>query len=478
MKLNWPLLTIVALYLIVGSLYAIYTPLWQVPDEPAHYNYVRALADTHHLPVMESGDYDQAYIERLTSEGFPAHLSVAALTYEDHQPPLYYLLATPVYWLSGGSLRVLRLFSLALGGVVVVMTGRIAQLLFPQRKTLVWLAAGLVAFIPQHVAMMAGVNNDALTEALLALWLYLALEYLRSNVRPVTLSLVGGALLLTKTTGYVVLPLSLVVLALRHVRSRLSWRRTARQALLLLIPTLLLGALWWGRNLAVYGWPDFLGLQRHNAVVVGQPRTADWIARDGLFPFLTDALRTTFRSFWGQFGWMGVVVDRRIYLAVGLLSALMLWGFVWHLINGKDDTPHPRHRDALILLGCATAFTFALPFWYNLTFVQHQGRYLFPALPALALAAALGLHRLAQIRLAVITALLLFLVLLVLGGVGLVRGDLPLWPMVMTGLTIALVMAAGVLGEAWHPWFAGLLLSGLIALDLWCLFGFIVPMLT
>ena len=477
MKHTWPVIAIIIVYLTVGSLYAVYTPDWQVPDEPAHYNYIRALAETQQLPVMEPGDYDQAYIEQLTSEGFPENLSVAPLTYEDHQPPLYYVLATPIHLLTGGSLLALRLFSLILGAIVIVMTAGITDALFPGKPALAWLAAGLAAFIPQHVAMMAGVNNDALTEALLSSWLWLALRYLRGDARPHTLGLVLGALLLTKTTGYVALPLALISLILRHRRSRLSWKRTLQHAGYMLAPALTLGGLWWFRNLTVYGWPDFLGLARHNAVVFGQPRTAEWIARDGLLPFLTSALWTAFRSFWGQFGWMGVVVDRRIYLGVAILSALMIWGFIWYLIDGSDDH-QPRHRDALILLGCATLITFVLPIWYNLTFVQHQGRYFFPALPAMALAAALGLHRLIKKRLAVITALLMIVILIILGGVGLLRGDLPLWPMALTGITAAIIMAGGLLGRRWRPVFGGLLLIGLVALDLWCLFGFIVPILT
>ncbi|MCJ7735828.1 MAG: hypothetical protein MUQ10_00755, partial [Anaerolineae bacterium] len=66
------LLVIVAVYIVVGALYAVYTPLWQVPDEPAHYNYIRSLATSHGLPVLEPGDYDQALLSDLTSLGFPS----------------------------------------------------------------------------------------------------------------------------------------------------------------------------------------------------------------------------------------------------------------------------------------------------------------------------------------------------------------------------------------------------------------------
>ncbi|MCU0522595.1 MAG: glycosyltransferase family 39 protein, partial [Anaerolineae bacterium] len=158
MRSNWPAIAILAAYLVVGSLYAAGTPAWQAPDEPAHYNYVRALATGEGIPVMEAGDYDQDYISRLTREGFPPDLSVLPLEYEDHQPPLYYLLATPIYWLSGGDVLSLRLFSLLLGGVGVAMLFLLIREFRPAEPAVAWLGGGLVAFVPQFVAMTASVN--------------------------------------------------------------------------------------------------------------------------------------------------------------------------------------------------------------------------------------------------------------------------------------------------------------------------------
>ena len=43
----------------------------------------------------------------------------------------------------------------------------------------------------------------------------------------------------------------------------------------LLLPALLLGGLWFARDAFTYGATDWLGLARHNAVVVGQPRTLE-----------------------------------------------------------------------------------------------------------------------------------------------------------------------------------------------------------
>ena len=90
-KKHWPVIGILVAYLIVGTFFAALTPRWQVPDEPAHYNYIAALAQGKGFPVMEARDYDQKYLERLTAEHFPPSLPTDSLAYEDHQPPLYYL---------------------------------------------------------------------------------------------------------------------------------------------------------------------------------------------------------------------------------------------------------------------------------------------------------------------------------------------------------------------------------------------------
>ena len=110
------LVAILIVYGGLGTLFAIKTPSWQNPDEPAHYNYIAHLATERRLPVLRMGDYDGQYLERLKAERFPPELSIEPVRYESHQPPLYYLLAVPVYWLSQGLPLALRLFGVVLGG--------------------------------------------------------------------------------------------------------------------------------------------------------------------------------------------------------------------------------------------------------------------------------------------------------------------------------------------------------------------------
>src|SRR5574341_677356 len=112
---------IVAAYLAIGIQYAVLTPRWEVPDEPAHYNYIRYLVDKKSLPTLDPGEYDQGYLAWLTSAQFPPYLPVDSLQYESWQPPLYYVLAAPIYLSTNGGLLPLRLFSLALGAGVIIL---------------------------------------------------------------------------------------------------------------------------------------------------------------------------------------------------------------------------------------------------------------------------------------------------------------------------------------------------------------------
>jgi len=437
------LVAIVAAYTTIGVLYAALTPTWQVPDEPAHYNYVRALAEGRGFPVLEHGDYDQAYLERLKSERFPPELPIELVEYEDHQPPLYYLLATPVYLLFGGAVLPLRLISVTLGALLLLVVFGTVRAIFPTQPGLALITIALIAFIPQHVAMTAGVNNDALAELVVGGTLWALVVYVggdRERDRPWQIGLLLAVALLTKTTAYAVVVVAMVAVLVRWRRERRAWGWAVGQLAWMLVPALLVSAPWFIRNGLTYGWSDPLGLVRHNEIVEGQLRTSEYLALHGWAAYWERAWRFTFQSFWGQFGWMGVVLPARIYKGLTLLSTLLAAGFIAWLFQHRrpsQSTNLPIYQSTnspilpLFLLALSAILTFFSFVWHNLTFVQHQGRYLFPALIPIGVAAALGLD-----------------------------------------------VLAGVLPQRLRSWAIAALFAGLAALDVYCLFRFIIPFLT
>lgn len=450
---QWAALVFVFIsYLVVAGAYAIKTPKWNNPDEPAHFNYVRHVATTLTLPVLKMGDYDQDYLERLKPLKFPDSLPVDSIRYESHQPPLYYLLAAPIYSLSQGSsldrtVLALRGFSIALGGLLLFLVFGTAREALPQSPYLAPGAAAVGAGIPMHAAMTAAINNDTLAEVVLTGSLWLMLRGLRRGFdRRLCLALGGllGLALLTKITIYIALPLALLAMTGRWVlarRSRASYafgvgaagtlttaspaaRRDEplwRQVTMVYGVALLVSAWWFVRNALTYGWNDPFGLVRHDAIVIGQPRTQLTLAA------LEYLLGTTFQSFWGQFGWMGIVLDRRLYYAAGVLSAVAVAGlvlYVWR-VRRQPSRLEPLERWALLLLATTVLLVVAAFIYYNLSFVQAQGRYLFPAIAAISLFIALGVAEVTPRALSPAGLLAVYLGLLAMNYLSLTRSIAP-----------------------------------------------------
>jgi hypothetical protein len=136
---------------------------------------------------------------------------------------------------------------------------------------------------------------------------------------------------------------------------------------------------------------DIYGMANHDAVVAEQPRTAEWIAAEGLVPWLERWVTFSFQSFWGQFGWMGVVMPTWMYRALALWTAVLIFGILVWLRRARREVDSSGQRTQLTILAAAVLFVVATYVYYNWTFVQHQGRYLFPALIPISLGVALAI---------------------------------------------------------------------------------------
>jgi 4-amino-4-deoxy-L-arabinose transferase-like glycosyltransferase len=410
-RLVVPVLALIVLgFVAIGVLYALNTPPWQAPDEPAHYNYVAQVAKSGCCPVLAPGDWDQAALGDLVSAGFPPGADVSRLQYEDHQPPLFYVIGSLAFTLSGGSLLVLRLLSLAFGAGAVIASYVAVARVFPRLPQLALGAAAFVAFLPQFIAISASANNDSLAVLVVSMLAVVAMTYLGNptwldpqgavqpydeSSRPHAAALGGftGVAFLTKLTIY--LPAAVIAGLAILLRWRIEKRSPgwlAQQIGWSAGMALAFGLPWWVRDVTVYGWPDIVGLGRHDAVVVGQPRTAELLSRVGTAEYVREYASTVYHSTLGQFGWMGVPMPPPFYLGIGLFLIFALAGLIV-LAARRRAGPGlcPPQRAALwILAGLMAATLFGLVD-YNLTFVQFQGRYLFPMLIPLALGVAAGL---------------------------------------------------------------------------------------
>ncbi|MFN8523108.1 MAG: hypothetical protein U0821_08385 [Chloroflexota bacterium] len=403
--------------------YALVTPRWNNPDEPAHFNYARTLARDHRLPVLSPGDWDADLLERLKASRFPNDADISTIRYEGHQPPLYYLLAAGVLRAIENAplprqVFALKLLSIGLGTLTVTGTFLLARVLAPGRPALALVAAAVAAYVPMNTAMSAAVNNDSLANGLAALTLAAIAYGLRRGFDDRGASLFGfllGALLLTKVTVYGFVALGLATVAAAeytrlHRVGHIEMAALIRRPLLCLGGALAVSGWWFARGVQVYGWNDPLGLIRHDLVVVGQPRFPGF--EMGAIAYVG---QTLFRSFWGQFGWMGIVLDERLYSIYLVLTLAAMIGWLAQRSLGRQaerrqQTPDEEvtvgvrdgtggwlaaliddeRRLTLVLMVAATALVFFQVGYYNLTYVQAQGRYLFPALGPISIGLAAG----------------------------------------------------------------------------------------
>jgi 4-amino-4-deoxy-L-arabinose transferase-like glycosyltransferase len=394
---------IAVLYLLLATAYATLTPAWQAPDEPAHFNYVRFLATHDQLPELKVGDYPGPYLEELKAERFPPGKPVDPIQYESYQPPLYYALAAIAYKAGGGSLVSVRLFSVLLGLGVLLLAYAVVRRTFPRWPAVALGSAALVAFLPQHLATVSQSGNDVLAEVWLAAAVLILAGWLQTDPQGAAhgfldrsrslwlLGVVLGLILITKTTAYLAWILTAGALLWDWRVRRPRWQAAAGDALRLVLPGVLIGAPFFLHNLQVYGFPDLLGLARHDTVVAGQLRLVDFLASQGAWAYVHRLVTFTFMSFWGFFGWLAVPMDARVYQALALWCAVASGGLFWHerRMRGVAMLSDGERRAARLLTSLVVLSLLAYAS-YNLKFVQHQGRYFFPALIPLALGLVLG----------------------------------------------------------------------------------------
>ena len=358
--------------------YAVRTPIWQNPDEPAHYNYVAGVASTGGLPELRPGDWDSALLERLKTGQLAPGDSVAAIRYENWQPPLFYVLAAPL-WRADATADVatqvarLRLLDVVLGALTVGVGWLAARELLPP---LLAVAVPLViAGVPMFTAVAGAISADPLANLLAAVVLWRLLVWLR----PSTIGSAGWAIgvggligvgVLAKVALAIFVPLALVVLACKS-------QRRVRDAALLLGTCGLVLVPWLVHQVTTYGVLDPLALRRHAAVVTDQPRFPGLDAA-----YVVSFATTSFHSFWGQFGWMAIVLPDRLYVVYGALVVMALLGL--------ERARRPLRTPPWLLVLATVVLAVVAYIVYNLSFEQFQGRYLFTALVPICALLVLG----------------------------------------------------------------------------------------
>ncbi len=381
-------------------------PLHVGMDVAAHYQYVRFIVEQGALPFASDGP-------------------------QMFQPPLFYLLAAPVYALlsqlfeSETARMALRVVPMLAGLALVEIAYRSAVALFPERRDLRLVATLVGGLLPMSLYMAHSVGNEPLAAALVALLVLAVFRMLSAPAPPglprcALLGALFAAALLTKVTALLLAPALLLALLRAHEQERAAdgeavrERRGALAALCAFgLAALAVGGWYFVRNWIELGVP-YVGAW--DPALVGDPgRDLGWQPPGYRVPgdawrfghALAQPVYASIHGFWDGFystlfldGFLSGIVaveaappwNYTLMISLAALSLplalAMLWGAIGTLGAGAGRRDDPA-RFALLCLATLLAAMLVLHFSVP-TYSNVKASYTLGLAPCYALLASRG----------------------------------------------------------------------------------------
>ncbi|MBK8903833.1 MAG: glycosyltransferase family 39 protein [Anaerolineaceae bacterium] len=408
------------IFACLGWAYRQQTPLLETPDEPSHFAVASYMAQHHTLAPFS--DETRTGPAPTVSPDVPYY----------YAPPLYYFLSSllvgdgdtaefaqavipnpnfargvginladgpenknmyvhtagqnPLH-LAGWARAMwrVRLLSLGLGLITVWGSYALARQLWPTNRRWRLTAVALVLFNPTFLYLSSGVTNDVLLIALCT-WSFVLMGQLLSSEesaigwREGMLALLLGAAVLTKQTGFILLPPALLVMWARARRQQWSGAKLVLVLVAGLVVVTAVGGWWYLRNGLLYG--DALALETHNAL----PPV------DNVFERLQFSLVQSwgaFKSYWAAFGWATIFVEPGWYL---FFSGLTVLGLVGWLLS-RPRLPRIGALRLTHVLWLAVLLNGGLMLVWLWRTAAPYGRLLFPVIAPLSCLLVLGWQR-------------------------------------------------------------------------------------
>ncbi|GEM_PF-4679696 len=343
---------IVVVFIVLGIMVSLKTPLYQGSDEGWHYAYVEHYALGRPLP-----DYTKHF-----TTGDPA--APYWQTHEASQPPLYYIMmgriaaivprgdlmqeqvlgqdaANGMYGnflpADDGSLgsgfalagHLVRFATVLFGAGLVICSYYIARMI-TGRPEVALLTTALVAFNPHNLMLSGAISNDIPVACMAALTLLVATRIVTTAKEPrpflgVLLGVLAGLTLLTKYSGGAVAIAAPIAILCRAWRSRYSFKWIALLGAAFAAGALLTTGAYFAHNWLMYG--DFLAWNEVNKLMppMAQPRAIQ---------AMLDAVPFILSNFFSHPGYMLPIPDRYNRVMLYLFIAGMA-GAIWLLARRK-----------------------------------------------------------------------------------------------------------------------------------------------
>lgn len=465
----------------VGATWAMLTPTFHTPDESEHFGAVQYFAETGKwiaaapdpkrpihwsteeavaidatrllatferqdvkLPWLDS--YELAWQERHKNHGKPLpkddgggyHPAVSS------HSPAYYALVSPAYLAARNhspfaQVLAVRWFNSLLAGITALMAFLAVAELLPGRRELAVGAGLLVAFEPMFGFMAGATNNDNAVNAACAAAVWLCVRGLRRGLQPGVGAALGAVLALApifKATGYALAPPALLAVGFMLLRGRRvpkTWLGVAAGIAAFAAVTIAWSLIAPTFDRSTYTTPGG-GSPTGVAGLHNLRLFASWMWQvmvPWTPPFLHDLTIVKWPFFniyiergFGAFGWYGIYFPTWVYAVVlAVIVGVVALGVRLVRVDWEDvkrRLPEGLFLLAVpltVLLGVEAAYINLGPEPYDGT--PEQGRYMFPAIAALAAlisVAALGAGRRRGGAVLVVTVLVAALMGMTYGG--------------------------------------------------------------
>lgn len=379
-------------------MYVLITPPFESPDEFLHLDYINYVSKYKSLPNQYEGIKNpQLFIG------------------QGHQYPLYYIITSiPVHLLTessiirynhpskidknwkGGSpdktiyrnvflsydeksiFYLIRLISVFFSVFNLYFIFKISELI-SDKKEIFFFSLIIAASIPQFQFISSVINNDSMANLFATISVFYFLHFLKNPLKLknyIFAALFTGFGIIIKKTILFLIPLAIIIFLFLLITNK-NRRILLINSVIFIIIVFFITSFIFLRNYVLYN--EFLAGTMEQISMPQFVETKQLFSYYFIQPFSTGFTR----SFIGVFGWMNVPLPLYITVFYVFLLGTGLLFSLYKIVKLQEKYLLFLLLSAFICLGGVI--------YFNLTFTQYQGRYLFPVISAICVLSAFGI---------------------------------------------------------------------------------------
>ena len=394
-------LYILAYFFLFSTIFVFLIPPFEANDEPYHLEYINYIVKNSSLPNQLKEN------ERVNIEGhqFPLYYMVSASLIKiiwGDSPVNFSLVYNKKHFSAGGPENLvpvfnhtnsnsladnksksqfyfLRLLSVVFGMVNLFFVFKIVRLFFADEKIIV-LCLFFAASLPQFIYVSSTITNDSLANLLSTLAVYTFLILLKDSTfkKIISFCIIFPLCLICKKTLFFLIPSVLISSAFALYTGKINKNIFFKLSACMFLFTMWIAGWFYLRNYFIYNDVLLNTIEQLTVPMHYDPKSI--LSLYFLYPFVPGL----FGSFFGVFGWMNVAMPFIVYLFYFIVVLTSILGIIKKKFSYEITPP-------AIFVILSIFICFAGIVYYNLSYTQHQGRFLFPVLSLISVCLITGL---------------------------------------------------------------------------------------